>query len=245
MNHARIDSPFGPMLICGDEKGLSGLYFFDQKDCPSIPQGGPVGSDAPVSESLQTSDAALRALRPIRRMGEGQAQMTLFAGDSASSGAQSEGNVSQRPSNSGTKLTGTAVSPGRQYCEPQWLQEDTPVEVQRLFTLAQAQLAEYFSGKRTGFDLPLNLLGTEFQVQVWKALCQVPYGALASYGELAAMAGLGPSHGRAVGTAVGRNPVSIVVPCHRIIGSNRTLTGYTGGLSRKVALLELEGFAFA
>jgi len=108
----------------------------------------------------------------------------------------------------------------------------------------QAQLGEYFAGRRMSFELPLNLSGTEFQVRIWKALCQVPYGELASYGELATMAGLGSGHGRAVGTAVGRNPVSIIVPCHRIIGSNQTLTGYTGGLSRKVALLELEGFAF-
>src|SRR5690606_23872694 len=153
MNHARIDSPFGPMLICGDEKGLSGLYFFDQKDCPSIPQGVPVGSDAPVSESLQTSDAALRALRPIRRMGEGQAQMTLFAGDSASSGAQSEGNVTRGRAEPGPPPTGAAVSRGRQYWAPHSVQEGPPGAAQRRCALAQAQLAEYFCRKRTGLDL--------------------------------------------------------------------------------------------
>lgn len=128
--------------------------------------------------------------------------------------------------------------------EIQMLQECTPAGVRDLFARARIELHEYFAGSRTRFDLPLQLTGSPFQLKVWQTLCEVAHGELATYGQLAAMAGLGSGYGRAVGTAVGRNPVSIVVPCHRIIGSNKTLTGYTGGLSRKVALLELEGFAF-
>lgn len=124
------------------------------------------------------------------------------------------------------------------------LQGDTPAEVAGMFEQASNELNEYFLGVRKRFDFPLDLAGTAFQLKVWHALCQVPYGQLATYGTLADMAGLTTGHGRAVGTAVGRNPISIAVPCHRIIGANRTLTGYSGGLLRKVALLELEGFTF-
>jgi len=123
------------------------------------------------------------------------------------------------------------------------LQPDTPAEGIALFSRVREELAQYFAGERKRFGFPLQLKGTPFQTTVWNALCEVPYGEVLSYGDLAARAGLTTGHGRPVGTAVGRNPVAIVVPCHRIIGSNRTLTGYTGGLERKVALLELEGFA--
>ena len=105
---------------------------------------------------------------------------------------------------------------------------------------AAKQLREYFDGKRTTFDLPLNLEGTTFQKQVWKALCKIPFGKTISYAELARRVG-NPNACRAVGLANGRNPVGIVVPCHRVIGANGTLTGYGGGLNRKKFLLELEG----
>lgn len=106
---------------------------------------------------------------------------------------------------------------------------------------AQTQLAEYFAGQRSQFDLPLTLVtGTAFQQAVWQALLPIPFGSTCSYGELAG--GIGkPSAVRAVGAAVGRNPLTIIVPCHRVIGANGSLTGYAGGLSRKTALLQLEG----
>ncbi len=114
------------------------------------------------------------------------------------------------------------------------------------FAAARAQLAEYFAGERTGFDLPLRLTGTPFQVDVWEALRAIPYGETVSYGELARRIGR-PAAVRAVGLANGRNPVSIVVPCHRVIGANGSLTGYGGGLDRKRHLLALEAgrYAFA
>ena len=107
------------------------------------------------------------------------------------------------------------------------------------FPQARRELAEYFAGKRTTFDVPLAPEGTEFQRRVWTALLRVPYGATATYGDIARQIG-SPKAVRAVGAANGRNPIAIVVPCHRVIGANGTLTGYGGGLTRKRALLELE-----
>ncbi len=107
------------------------------------------------------------------------------------------------------------------------------------FPETKRQLAEYFNGTRATFDLPLAMHGTEFQKQVWKALLDIPFGVTMSYGELARKIG-NPNASRAVGLANGRNPISIIVPCHRVIGSNGSLTGYGGGLPRKEALLSLE-----
>ena len=104
---------------------------------------------------------------------------------------------------------------------------------------AAGQLAAYFAGRLSRFDLPLSPQGTGFQRKVWSALQRVPYGQTASYGQIARQIGQ-PGAGRAVGAANGRNPVAIVVPCHRIIGANGTLTGYAGGLERKAWLLKLE-----
>ncbi|GLZ44415.1 methylated-DNA--protein-cysteine methyltransferase [Actinomycetospora sp. NBRC 106375] len=101
------------------------------------------------------------------------------------------------------------------------------------------QLAAYFAGDLKDFDLPLALRGTAFQERVWAALREIPYGATSTYGELAASIGA-PSASRAVGLANGRNPISIVVPCHRVVGSTGALTGYGGGTERKRALLDLE-----
>jgi methylated-DNA-[protein]-cysteine S-methyltransferase len=104
---------------------------------------------------------------------------------------------------------------------------------------AAEQLREYFAGDRRAFDLALRPAGTPFQREVWTALLDVPYGETASYGELAARIGR-PAAVRAVGLANGRNPISIVVPCHRIVGSDGSLTGYGGGIERKRRLLDLE-----
>jgi methylated-DNA-[protein]-cysteine S-methyltransferase len=102
------------------------------------------------------------------------------------------------------------------------------------------QLKEYFARKRTTFTVPIAPTGTPFQQRVWIELTRIPYGETRSYGQLAAAIG-NPSAVRAVGGANGRNPISIIVPCHRVIGSNGTLVGYGGGLKRKRILLDLEG----
>ncbi len=108
-----------------------------------------------------------------------------------------------------------------------------------LLKRAQEELDEYFSGKRRDFDLPLAPIGTVFQTKVWQAIAGVPYGQTVSYGRLAEPLGSAKCV-RAVGAAVGRNPISIIIPCHRIVGSDGSLTGYAGGLERKRALLDLE-----
>jgi methylated-DNA-[protein]-cysteine S-methyltransferase len=102
------------------------------------------------------------------------------------------------------------------------------------------QLEEYFARKRTTFTVPIAPAGTPFQQRVWNELTAIPYGETRSYGQLAAAIG-NKSAMRAVGAANGRNPISIIVPCHRVIGSNGTLVGYGGGLERKRFLLDLEG----
>jgi methylated-DNA-[protein]-cysteine S-methyltransferase len=107
------------------------------------------------------------------------------------------------------------------------------------FAAVATQFAEYFAGERTRFDLPLAPAGTPFQRRVWDALCEIPYGETISYGELARRVG-SPGAFRAVGLANGRNPLAIIVPCHRVIGADGRLTGYGGGLDRKRWLLEHE-----
>lgn len=105
---------------------------------------------------------------------------------------------------------------------------------------AKRELAEYFAGKRSRFSVALDPQGTDFQRSVWKQIARVAFGKTITYGELARRAGH-PGSSRAAGAATGRNPVSIIVPCHRIMGANGALTGYAGGLHRKKALLALEG----
>ena len=105
---------------------------------------------------------------------------------------------------------------------------------------AEAQLTAYFNGELKDFDLPLASEGSEFQKKVWAELRRIPYGETASYGDIARRLGYEPVISRAVGAANGANPIPILVPCHRVIGSNGSLTGYAGGLDRKKILLDLE-----
>jgi len=166
-----------------------------------------------------------------------------------------------RPSSSPLAHTviDTPLGELRLACTPQGLcgawfvQEQRHAPPQALFEPAQAapdhpllreaarQLQAYFDGRLQGFELPLDLSrGTEFQQAVWHALCDIGHGQLARYGDLAQQLGK-PQAARAIGAAVGRNPVSIIVPCHRVLGSSGALTGYAGGLWRKQSLLRTEG----
>jgi methylated-DNA-[protein]-cysteine S-methyltransferase len=117
---------------------------------------------------------------------------------------------------------------------PEWRESDRGIVRETV-----RQLGAYFAGKLTCFDLPLTPAGTPFQLDVWRELQRIPYGTVISYGELASRIGK-PHASRAVGAANGANPIPIVVPCHRVIGSNGKLTGYGGGLAIKEALLQLE-----
>jgi methylated-DNA-[protein]-cysteine S-methyltransferase len=114
-----------------------------------------------------------------------------------------------------------------------WKQSAAP------FAETKTQLQEYFAGRRTTFDVSLAAEGATFEREVWHALEEIPYGETVSYGEIARRVGQ-PTAARAVGTANGRNPIAVIVPCHRVIGSDGSLTGYGGGLERKRLLLELE-----
>mgnify|MGYP001220050775 CR=1 FL=1 len=119
---------------------------------------------------------------------------------------------------------------------------DPPANVPAVVLACVAQLGEYFAGSRREFDLPLDTGGTVFQRRVWQQLRSIPYGKTASYLEIAQAIG-NPQAVRAVGAANGSNPVSVILPCHRVIGSNGTLTGYGGGLWRKEWLLKHEGWS--
>jgi len=122
---------------------------------------------------------------------------------------------------------------------------DTEVDMpdHPLLLTAAAQLSDWFAGKRRDFDLDLAPRGTPFQQQVWQALCELPFGTLVSYGDLARTVGR-PAAVRAVAQAVGRNPIAVIIPCHRIVGSDTSLTGFGGGLARKRTLLSHEGHTY-
>lgn len=123
--------------------------------------------------------------------------------------------------------------------EGEWLRKLKNDPEHPVLKNAVLQLSEYFAGQRRQFDLPLAPAGTEFQLKAWNALREIPYGQTSTYGEQAVRVG-GPNKARAVGMANGRNPISIIVPCHRVIGKNGELTGFGGGLPVKKFLLDLE-----
>jgi methylated-DNA-[protein]-cysteine S-methyltransferase len=131
----------------------------------------------------------------------------------------------------GSALTGLQMSPFE--IENSWVRDDDAMQPY------VDQLDDYFAGKRRDFDLPLAPSGTDFQLRVWAALREIPYGETWSYLELATKVG-NPKACRAVGLANGRNPIAVIVPCHRVIGADGSLTGYGGGVDRKRLLLDLE-----
>jgi methylated-DNA-[protein]-cysteine S-methyltransferase len=138
--------------------------------------------------------------------------------------------VSNGEALTGVSMTGHTGGPKR---DPGWERDEGE------FDAVCKQLAAYFSGELQDFDVPLAPEGTEFQKKVWRELCRIPYGETTSYGELARRIGQ-PTASRAVGLANGRNPIGIIVPCHRVIGADGSMTGYGGGLRRKRLLLDLE-----
>jgi methylated-DNA-[protein]-cysteine S-methyltransferase len=140
----------------------------------------------------------------------------------------------------GTALTGVYfLDAGEVYAGPGAELKRSPAT----FREVTAQLAAYFGGELKDFDLPLAPHGTAFQLAVWTELTRIPYGATTSYGDIAKALGKSPVASRAVGAANGRNPIPIIVPCHRVIGADGGLTGYGGGLDRKLTLLKVEGSA--
>ena len=126
-----------------------------------------------------------------------------------------------------------------------YLDEEHEEKELPVFEQAKRWLTIYFSGKEPDFQVPLHFTGTEFQNEVWEILYAIPYGQTMTYGQIAAQIaekrGLQRMSAQAVGGAVGRNEISIIVPCHRVVGTNGSLTGYAGGIDKKIALLQLEG----
>lgn len=219
--HALVSSPLGDILLAADAHSLTGLYFTDQRDCPHLP--GLIAVAGVVSQpSAGTVRGRIgRSLKAVRAS-DPTATDDLFATDASA------------PTPNLAPPSGPASM--------RLVQTDMPAEALAVLNQTRRQLDEYWQGKRQVFDVSLAPQGTPFQEKIWQALLDVPCGATLSYGELGQHAGLGTGHGRAVGTAVGSNPISIIIPCHRILASNGTLNGYGGGLERKAALLELEGF---
>src|SRR5690606_34653648 len=225
------------ILLCSRGAGLAGLYFIGQKDCPNVPGVPPPQQASPAAGNL--NGRPIRSLHARRRAPEpdlfGEENLARTAGHQA--GVRT---AVQTPSK--TVGCGTNTERENQAGALELLQADTPVNVQDIFARAGAELGEYFEGARRVFSVPLQLDGTPFQQRVWQALLRIPYGEYVSYGDVAVAAGMTRHHGRPVGAAVGQNPVTIIVPCHRVLASSGQLNGYSSGLERKVALLELEGF---
>ncbi len=144
----------------------------------------------------------------------------------------------------GSFLTGVYFE-GQKYYPHGVVPGAAPEGAARVFDETAAQIAAYFDGSLEEFSVPQRLVGTAFQMRVWEALRAIAFGETVSYGQLTRQLELPPGHVRAVGGAVGRNPLSVLVPCHRVLGADGDLTGYAGGTDRKRALLRLEGHAAA
>ncbi len=143
-------------------------------------------------------------------------------------------------------LLGNIRLESREGCLSQvkFTEEQTDGEIfDQVLLSAKEQLEEYFAGKRKNFDMPIGLGGTDFQRKVWMEVAGIPFGQTTTYMKISQKLG-NPAAIRAVGAAIGANPILVVLPCHRVLGSDGNLTGYAGGLERKKALLELEGHAF-
>lgn len=224
---AVVDSPLGQILLQADLGGLVGLYFSDQQDCP-----GHTGLHE-NNGLYKPSDGLLNNL-PLRKFkvqsdsgDEIKSQVGLFGSDKA-----------QIKISDGFLINVSSIN----FNNYQLLDDNVPEQIDLIFKQTAKELNLYWHQQLTEFTIPLNPQGTDFRKKVWQALLKVPFGSSLSYGELGNLAGFETKHGRAIGGAVGSNPISIIIPCHRILAANNTLNGYGGGLSRKAYLLQLEGF---
>lgn len=235
--HAQIASPLGHILLCSDGASLTGLYFMGQQDCPDLPGLTAMHNKVASPAAGTLNGRAIRSLRVRRRSPEGD----LFGDEHlvrAAGGLQAQARCGS-PVQAGLSDRDAACCPPE---APLFTEPDTPAGAQHVFEQTQSELQAYFAGTRQDFSVPLHLEGTPFQRQVWQALLDIPYGEYVSYGDVAVAAGMTRQHGRPVGAAVGQNPITIIVPCHRVLAGSGKLNGYSSGLDRKVSLLELEGF---
>ncbi|NYT64811.1 methylated-DNA--[protein]-cysteine S-methyltransferase [Alcaligenaceae bacterium] len=211
--YAQMGTSLGRLLLCATDRHLTGLYFVGQKDCPVLE-----GLPTPLPEAADPT-AGVLAGRVLKKVKLSQ-QLSILPNP---------------------RLQELSDSCQHNNSDLVFMQDYTPLGALAILLQTHEELLEYFQGQRTDFTVPINTTGSEFQNKVWELLQHIPYGELSFYGQLAEEAGMGSGHGRAVGTAVGRNPISIIIPCHRVLAANGTLNGYTGGLFRKQILLELEG----
>ncbi|MYN12181.1 methylated-DNA--[protein]-cysteine S-methyltransferase [Pusillimonas sp. TS35] len=217
---AHFHTPLGTMLLRAHHRALTGLYFTDQPDCPA-------GARVPAASPPRPMDGELggrpiRGLRARRQGSAHDAQTDLFEASPAPKAASD---------NEAAHCSALVLADAH-----------TPAGARAVFALAHTELLAYFAGELRTFSVPLAFEGTAFQLRVWRALQGIPYGEYVSYGDVALAAGMSRQHGRPVGMAVGQNPISIIVPCHRVLAGSGRLNGYTGGLDRKVGLLQIEGF---
>ena len=206
-----VETPLGPMRLHAEGGALTGAWFLDQDDCPSMEPG--------VLSCLDTGSATNAA--------------TISNGARVTAGARFKARE-----RAATLVAAAAVPTAADLASP-----GTPT-ADPVLDQAALELAEYFAGRRREFSLSMAPRGTPFQRRVWAALRDILFGGLESYGALSSRCAQAAAV-RAVAQAVGRNPISIFIPCHRIIGSNSALTGFGGGLPRKQALLALEGHTYA
>lgn len=213
---ALLPSSLGNILLSATTHGLCGLHFTDQRDCPEAP------GTAKNAERLGDPSAGQWQGMPMRR-------------------------IKVCPQAAPGKPLITDVAPFTvDAASLQFLDSSLPPAARAILEQAATELAAYARCERLTFSIPLEFIeGTAFQQAIWHAMRSIPQGQVVSYGELALRTGKSAGHGRAVGAAVGANPVSIIVPCHRVVAGNRQLNGYGGGLLRKLRLLQLEGVPLA
>lgn len=262
--HAQFISLLGPILLSAERDQLTGLYFIGQSDCPII-DGLDRSSTIDMFEAAEAGkagnagnagNASCEAVVRTRGDGAIASQSGRPDGSGPSSGMHAgmhikDFKIRRRDLNhdlfSRENMLRTS---GQASHEPPAvkqgaivpLQDKTPAATYDMFCEVHSQLLAYFEGRRNVFAVPMLLQGSLLQKRVWEALLTIPYGKYVSYGDVAVAAGLTRQHSRAVGKAVGQNPISIMVPCHRVLSGTGRLNGYSGGLDRKVTLLEIEGF---
>lgn len=226
--NAVVKSPLGRILLQADQAGLAGLYFTSQKDCPNTAglNDKKTQSGSPADGMLNNRPLRKYKLKPIAE----EKQTGLFA----------DKNHKADFINPAREFLANPAN--HDFAEIEFLDVEIPDSVKKTLTQTASELNEYWHHQRSTFTVKLNPQGSEFQKKIWQELIKIPLGGILSYGELGKKSGFGSGHGRAIGTAVGSNPISIIIPCHRVLAANGTLNGYGGGLQRKAYLLQLEGF---
>ena len=249
---AYYDSPLGKITLAGDEAGLCGLWFEGEKYYAHALAASGADGKFCMRDIAAKTDAAARegcyekSGAPETKSGankkRGSADLLAKEQHAASETQRDFAAYDASKKSRATNLS--AQSAGEKFCENE--QGACPKEKNlAVFDQTRRWLDLYFSGREPGFTPALNPVGSAFRRAVWEILLKIPYGRTTTYGqiarEIAAARGLAKMSAQAVGGAVGHNEISIIIPCHRVIGAHGSLTGYAGGIDRKIKLLQLEG----